>query len=129
MQNVLDKRSYDERLFDVDCSELLAPEEVITHCGAPVCVIPPSTSVGDPPVDVNEAGLMFSTPVINAAPLYYPRYKYTAAIGKVVQVRISGGVAPVTNDGLLCTIRFPLATSVNPQLEATVQLRLIDAAP
>lgn len=136
IQSVLDKRSFDQRLYDIDCSDLLAPEEVITSVTAITSTIPPTVPnpvqtvpPPDPLADINAAGFTFGTPAINHGPLLYPLYNHRADPGKVVQVMISGGVAPATPDGVTGTIRLQLVTSMSPHLEATVALRLVDAAP
>lgn len=132
IQSVRDKRSYDNRLFDVDCSDLLALEEVITACGTPTSVIPATimVDIGEGVMaDANASGFTFGTPVINAGPLLYPLYNHRAEAGKVVQVMIGGGVVPNVVSELLCTIRFPLTTNLGNAIEATVALRLIDSAP
>lgn len=136
IQSVLDKRPYDERLFDIDCSDLLAEEEVITEVTEIVCEIPASAAAEEqpdppvePPVDVNAEGFTFGEPVINAGPLLYPRYNHRAEPGKVIQVMIGGGVLVDDSTVLLCTVRARFETNMSPQMEATVVLRLIASAP
>ena len=77
---VLQKRSADTALYDLDCSRLLATSETITSV----------TSITATPA--TSPALAFGTPSINAAPIVYD--DHTAAIGKVVQVQISGGRSP-----------------------------------
>lgn len=106
-----DKRTWDNRIFDFDCSDLLGGAEVITSVTS---------------ITADFGGISFGTPTINPAPISYPLYGRTPGIGKVVQAAISGGVIPAGADFLMIPIRLRLVTNLNPQLEATVWLRLID---
>lgn len=114
---ILEKRSSESVRFDIDCSTLLAPTETITSV----------TSVTGSPT--TSTPLAFGTPSINiAAQTYVDSYgsSRTAAIGKVVQVQISGGLIATGAQIQDYIVRALLVTSINPALEATVKLRLND---
>lgn len=119
MSEVLDKRTAEVRWFDLDCTRLLAPTETIQSVSS---------------ITADQGGVTFGLPAINSVPIAYPDGR-VAAIGKVVQVQISGGAIPDGRPWLLCTLRPMLVTTVdgtnvyNPALEATVILRLIDNPP
>ena len=108
---ILEKRTYDRRVFDIDCSELLDTAETISSVTA---------------ITADRGELVFGVASVNSAEVEYPDENRTAAIGKVIQVRIDDGEIPAGKTELLCTIRARFATSLNPRLEATVQLRLTD---
>lgn len=112
MQTILEKRTFDALPFDIDCSQLLTPGVTIDS------VVSIAEDTGQ---------LTFGAPQVNTTPVVYagPR---TVGVGRVVQVRIGGGVIPVGARSSLRTIRARLLTSTGDQVEATVQLRLIDAA-
>lgn len=110
MYQVLDKRSFDTRTYDFDCSLLLDPTETISAVTSVAC---------------DQGGLVFGVPVISSVPITYPD-GHVAQAGKVVQVQISGGKIPAGAAFLMCAVRVGMVTSVNPQLEATVELRLVD---
>jgi hypothetical protein len=110
MGKVLDKRTRDVRIYDIDCTDLLALAETITSV----------TSVA-----ADQGALTFGTPTINAAQISYADGR-TAAIGKVIQVQISAGTIPTGQSNLQCTVRALFATNVSSAVEATVVLRLID---
>lgn len=111
----LDKRIYDDRLYDIVCSDLLDDDEVIL-----------SAAILSDDQTVNK--LTFGEPLVNPAPMIFPKLGKTAGIGKAVQVRIGGGEIPEGAGDLFCTLRLRMATNVNPQLEATVLLRLTNRA-
>jgi hypothetical protein len=110
MQNILIKRTADNRLFDVDCTALLDSAETI------MAILNVSADGG---------GLTFSSPVINGIPLVYPNGT-TAAVGKVIQVYISGGTIPAGQPWVDYTVRAQFSTSLNPVIEATVILQVND---
>jgi hypothetical protein len=111
MSQVLDIRSTDKRQFDLNCSSLLMPTETITSITS---------------ISADQGGLTFGTPAANAVPITYADTGLTAAVGKVCQVQINGAALPTGTTFLLCTVRALLVTTLNPALEATVQLRLIN---
>lgn len=106
----LEKRTYDNRLFDIDCTDLLAPTETVSAVAS---------------VSADQGQMTFGDGSVNGSTVSYPDGT-TAAAGKVIQVRISDGVVPPGVGALMCTVRAKFATNINPQLEATVQLRLTD---
>lgn len=117
MSQILEKRTYDARLYDFPCAPILATGETITTIGS---------------VTADQGTLVFGTPVKNSAPITYPDGS-VAAIGTVVQVEISAGTIPAGADSmgkgfpnLLCTVRARFTTSASNQLEATVLLLLVD---
>ena len=107
--DLLEKRTFDDRLYTIDCSALLALGQTITTIG----------SVAD---DATE--LTFTNAVINLAPI-------TLASGRIIpirqgiQVEVSGGALAGAISQLL-TIRARFATNTDPAVEATVQLFLCD---
>ena len=78
---ILEKRTADDRLFDIDCSKLLDADETINAVGI-------ITADGT-------TGLTFGTGVVNTQAVSYTDDETgitrTVAIGKVVQVRIRQG--------------------------------------
>lgn len=115
---MLEKRTFDARLYDINCSSLLSPGETITTLS---------------PITADQGGLVIGTGTVNTVALSYPN-NVTAAIGKVIQVEISAGVIPEGSDSqgrgvpnLACTVRARFQTSMAPnQIEATVCLLLCD---
>ena len=106
----LEKRTYDVRIYDFDCSKLIDSGETITSVST---------------VESDQAGFTFGTPVINSVPISYTD-GHIAAIGKVIQVQIGGGIVPVGRTEIMCVIRVQFVTSINPAIEATAFLRLTD---
>ncbi len=114
---ILEKRSSESVVFDIDCSLLLAATETITSVtsssAAPVTTMP----------------IAFGTPTINVTPTTYMDQfgsSRVAAAGKVIQVRISGGLIASTQTAQDYVLRFVMVTSLNTAVEATVKLRLND---
>lgn len=114
---IREKRTSESVLYDIDCSLLLAPTETIgtiaSISGAPTMTTP----------------LAFGAGAVNIAPVTYADVygsTRTAAIGKVIQVRISGGVIPAAALVQDCIVRAVFATNINTAVEATVRLRLND---
>ena len=116
---ILEKRTADDRLFDIDCSKLLDADETINAVGI-------ITADGT-------TGLTFGTGVVNTQAVSYTDDETgitrTVAIGKVVQGRIRQGTIPANRQAMDCTVRVPLSTSKNTAVEATVLLRLTNKAP
>lgn len=118
MSQLLEKRTYDARLYDFPCAPILAAGETITTIES---------------MTADQGGLAFGTPVKNSAPITYPDGTI-AAIGTVIQVEISAGTIPAGSDSmgfgvpnLLCTVRARFKTNLSPnQIEATVLILLID---
>jgi hypothetical protein len=117
MTQVLEKRTYDARLYDIVCTGLLADAEVVTQVVS---------------VTADQGALTFGAPNINTVPIAYP--SGTAAIGKVIQVEISAGTITKGADSmnlglpnLMCTVRARFKTNLSPnQIEATLLLLLRD---
>jgi hypothetical protein len=114
---ILEKRSSESVTYDIDCSLLLATGETITNV----------TSVTATPATTTP--LAFGTPAVNSGAVTYTDAfgsTRTAAIGKVVQVQISGGSIPTGSQTQDFIIRAKVVTNMNPVVEATVRLRLND---
>lgn len=125
----LDKRTYDDRHYDVDCTDLLDENEQITAFDAtPIVIVDVApASVGPPPVNPwNTVPLAAGTPVVNQAPIYYPSLRRWAGIGKAIQFELSGGTLEPGSQSRSATIRIRFVTNINAALEATVVLRLTD---
>lgn len=120
----LDKRTWDDRLFDVDCTDLLdVDERIVQNDGQPISI------KADPQQPVNgefNTGLSFGGASINPAPIYYPKLDRWAPIGKALQFVIAGGCIPQGATELFCIVRVRFSTTASRQLEATQLLRLID---
>lgn len=116
----LDKRPYDNRLYDVVCSNLLDPDDVII--GTPTAVIENDYVLN--PVGPVMSGLVLGACIVNQAPIRYPLLQLTVPIGQVIQLPISGGVLLPGYPEYLFVLAFRFATLLNPAIEATVQLRL-----
>lgn len=113
-QVVLEKRTSEAITFDVDCTSALATAETISSAG---------TATAD------QGTLTLGSVAINGISVTYPDGT-VAAIGKVLQVRISAGTIPAVSylpdgrAGIRCTIRLPYTTSTGNNREATVLLDL-----
>ena len=109
VQQILEKRTFDDRLYTIDCSALLAVGQTITSIGG---------------ITDDSAELTFTNAVINLAPI-------TLASGRIIpirqgiQIEVSGGALGGALSQLL-TIRASFATNTDPAVEATVQLFLCD---
>ena len=110
MQQILEKRSYDSRLFDIVCTGILNANETVQS------VTSASSDEGD---------LVFGPGVPNGAPVVYPDGT-SAGAGQVVQIPISGGKPTAGQQSKLYTVRVRFVTSAGYQREATVQLRVTD---
>lgn len=105
---VLEKRTSEAIWYDIDCSNILDPLETILTIGS---------------ITADQEGLTFSSPAINSVPVVFPN-GYTAAIGKVISVQISGGIIPAPQINQLYTIRPIFSTSESNTKEATVLLNV-----
>lgn len=113
----LEKRSSESTRFDIDCSALLAVGETISSVTS--ATLTPTTS----------PALVIGSPTINASPNTYTDpfgASRVAPTGTVIQVQISGGLIPSSLTSQDYVLRFLMVTSLNPAVEATVKLRLID---
>jgi hypothetical protein len=110
MIQLLDKRTADSRLYNIDCTRLLLN-------GATIASISP--------VLVDQGNLVFGTASVNSVPMTFPDGS-AAAIGCVILVNISAGTLPVLMPFMICTLRAVFMNSMGETLEATVQLRLVN---
>jgi hypothetical protein len=126
----LEKRTWDDRFYDIDCTPLLDENEQITGFADPDPIViedVAAADVGPPPVNPwNTSVLVAGDPITNAAPVYYPSLRTTADIGKAIQFELSGGTLEPGSKYRYAIIRVRFVTNINPQLEATVVLRLTD---
>lgn len=119
MSEPRDKRTADKRWFDIDCTRLLDPLETILSVAG---------------IAADQGEMTFGVPRVNATAIAY-RDGHIAAIGKVLQVEIDGGVIPAGRPWLYCYVRPLLVTTLdgttpyNPTLDATFVIRLIDNPP
>ena len=105
---VLEKRTSEAIFYDIDCTNLLDVIETITSV----------TSVLS-----DQIGLTFLGAAINSDLITFPD-GYSAAIGKVISVQISGGAIPTPQVNQLYTIRALFVTSEANTREATVLLNV-----
>lgn len=118
MSQILEKRTFDARRYDIVCTGLLADAEMIALVTS---------------ITADQGALTFGTPVLNTVPVSYIDGT-TAIASKVIQVEISAGTIPRGADSmnlgvpnLLCTVRARFTTSLSPnQVEATLLLLLRD---
>jgi len=107
---ILEKRTYDRRTFDLNCTDLLADAETISSVTR---------------VSADQGALSFGTAAVNTGLVTYPDGS-TAAAGKAIQVQINDGTLPDGIERLLCTVRAWIVTNVNPRIEVTALLLLTD---
>lgn len=112
---MLEKYPGESAMFDIDCSNLLASGETIT--GTPTMAYTPNGMAGGD-------ALTFGTPTVNATPVTYPDGR-VAAVGKAIQVRISGGTARGTKDGRKYAVRATFDTSAGQTLVASAMLNVL----
>jgi len=105
---VLEKRTAESIYYDIDCTNLLDTNEIITSV----------TSVTS-----DQLGLTILGPAINPAPITFPD-KVIAPAGKVISVQISGGTIESPQVNQLYTIRALFVTSEGNTREATVLLNV-----
>lgn len=120
------KRTFDSTPYLFDCQDLLLdPAELILS--SPAIVV----------LSDEAAGVTFGTPTVLASDYQPPGYNRVIPAGKGIQVQVSGGTIPATQDDMnygvpnyLLTLRAKFATNINPnQDDATSQLLLIDKFP
>ena len=104
----LEKRTAETIWYDIDCTLLLDPTEIIETISG---------------ITSDQAGLTFAGQAINPSPVVFPD-GYTAAAGKVISVQIGGGIIPTQQINQLYTIRALFNTSENNTREATVLLNV-----
>jgi hypothetical protein len=118
MSQILEKRTFDARRYDIVCTGLLAEGETIASVVS---------------ITADQGALTFGAGVVNTVPVSYMNGT-TAIASTVIQVEISAGAIPKGADSmnlgvpnLLCTVRARFTTSQSPnQVEATLLLLLRD---
>jgi hypothetical protein len=105
---VLEKRTAEIIWYDIDCTNLLDPEEIIDSV----------TSVTS-----DQLGLTLLGPAVNPIAITFPD-GVTALPGKVISVQISGGIIEPPQINQLYTIRALFVTSDSNTREATVLLNV-----
>jgi hypothetical protein len=119
---MLIKRTADNRIYDIICTNLLDSGDLIIETPAP-------------PVVTSDGNIFTfpSPPIINTSPVTYPSIpgpngtSLVAAPGTVIQIRIAGGVIPVGLQFIDVIVRALFFTTTSPtQLEATFIIRLQD---
>ena len=107
---ILEKRTSESIWYDLDCTNLLNPDEAIQSI----------TSVNS-----DQAGLTFAAPAINTLPVTFSDGTI-GEIGKVISVQISGGIIPTPQINQLYTIRAIFFTDATNTREATVLLNVVN---
>lgn len=105
---VLEKRTSESIWYDIDCSLLLDPTEVILTIDS---------------IAADQEGLTFSGQAINSTPVTFPD-GYIARSSTVISVMIEGGIIPTPQVNQLYTIRALFNTNENNTREATVLLNV-----
>lgn len=105
---VLEKRTSESIFYDIDCTLLLDPLEVI------------DTIIS---IAADQAGLVFAGEAVNPDPITLPDGSIVGA-QKAISVQISEGVIPSPQINQLYTIRALFNTSENNTREATVLLNV-----
>lgn len=113
----LEKYPSESTIFDLDCTELLGDAETVT--GTPTLAFLPTLTGGD--------ALTFGAPVVNSDPVVYP--DRTAAIGKVIQVRISGGTSETGQRQRYYSVAATFSTSAGNTLVAKALLAVLTMNP
>ena len=107
---ILEKRTSESVLYDINCSFMLDPLETISSVTS---------------ISADQVGLTIGTGAINATQITYSDGAI-AAIGTVIQVRISGGSITAGATKTVYTIRAVFVTSTGNIREASVQLKVTD---
>lgn len=115
---MLEKFPGESAVFDIDCSYLLATAETIT--GTPTMAQLPVLTGGD--------ALTFGAPVVNTEAVTYADGR-VAAIGKVVQVRISGGTSASDQTNRTYAVTATFSTSAGNTLVAKALLDVLNVGP
>jgi len=116
---MLEKFPGESALFDIDCTDLLAAGETIT--GAPVMSQLPAGLTGSD-------ALTFGAAQVNTQAVTYPDGR-VAAIGKALQVRISGGTAKNAVDSRHYSVIATLTTTAGNTLVARAILSVMPPDP
>jgi hypothetical protein len=105
---ILEKRTAEAIYFQIDCSNLLEVDELITQI----------TSVTS-----DQDGLSLSQFAFNDSTVIFPD-NTTAEAGKVISLEIADGIIQPTQTSQLYTIRAIFTTSLYNTREATVLLKV-----
>lgn len=123
LQEIIEKRSSEELVYDVDLYAELAPSETVDEVLA-VSIDEPE--VDEEELDSNSVPLTAADPgdwAINDEAIVY-RDGRSVPAGKVLQGLFTGGAG---YDGVTHTVRIEYATNLQPVREATFQIRIRDA--
>lgn len=114
MSITLEKFAGESILFDLDCTDNLAPDETIV--GTPSMAFYPALTGSD--------ALVFGSPVINVAAIRYLDGK-VGKVGGVIQVRISGGTSSNATTPRLYSVLATFSTSTGNTLVARMKLSIL----
>jgi len=114
MSITLEKFADESILFDLDCTDNLAPDETID--GTPVMAFYPALTGAD--------ALVFGAPVVNTVVIRYADGK-VGKVGGVIQVRISGGTAANATTPRLYSVLATFTTSTGNTLVARMKLSIL----
>jgi hypothetical protein len=105
---ILQKRTTEDIWYNIDCTNLLEPLEVIDTITS---------------ITADQAGLTFAGATVNTVPVTFPD-GYIGAIGQVISVYISGGVVLSGDTYQTYTIRPVFTTNAGNIRESTVLLNV-----
>jgi hypothetical protein len=105
---ILEKRTTESIWYDIDCTNVLNTNEIITSITS---------------ITADQTGLTFSGSAINTAPVTFPD-GVTALAGKVISVYISAGIVPTGATNQIYTIRPIFSTNQTNIRESTVLLNV-----
>ena len=114
MSITLEKFAGESILFDLNCTDNLAPDETIV--GTPSMAFFPAMTGPD--------ALTFGTPVVNSAVIRYLDGK-VGKVGGVIQVRISGGTALNATTARIYSVLATFSTSTGNILVARMKLSIL----
>ena len=114
MSITLEKFAGESILFDLNCTDNLAPDETIV--GTPSMAFFPAMTGPD--------ALTFGTPVVNSAVIRYLDGK-VGKVGGVIQVRISGGNALHAPTARIYSVLATFSTSTGNTLVARMKLSIL----
>lgn len=114
MSITLEKFAGESILFDLNCTDNLAPDETIV--GTPSMAFFPAMAGPD--------ALTFGTPVVNSAVIRYLDGK-VGKVGGVIQVRISGGTALNATTARIYSVLATFSTSTGNTLVARMKLSIL----
>jgi Carbohydrate esterase, sialic acid-specific acetylesterase len=106
----LEKRTFDNRLYDIVCCALLDADEFITDIFSISC---------------DQTEFTFSAPVLNSGAVNYPN-TVVAPPKTAIQLKIGGGEIPPGIPRFPCTIRAKIGTDIGNEIEADVVIVLRD---